>query len=176
MCVETRCAVIQGSPHNSLLLRPGLHGLHLQFGNQKHRGNSAVKTADLLYCDSSLGRQCSVLCSVLPGVFRPNNKLLPAQDNLLLLRLHRGGRSGRCGQSVGQHHRQTAAIHSEGNKVSALYCHLTAGRLWVRYPGLRPCCADWLHDLPVSAWLPSSYSGFFLQSRDTHRRQTGNSK
>lgn len=48
MCVETRCAVIPGSPHYSLLLRPGLHGLHLQFGNQKHRGNSPLTTADLL--------------------------------------------------------------------------------------------------------------------------------
>lgn len=43
MCVETRRAIIQGSPHNSLLLRPGLHGLHLQLSHQEHRGSYQLK-------------------------------------------------------------------------------------------------------------------------------------
>lgn len=49
------------------------------------------------------------------GVLGSLRKLLSAQSRLLFLRLHHRPRSGRCGQSDGQHHLQTAAVHPEGN-------------------------------------------------------------
>ena len=55
------------------------------------------------------------------GVFYSLDHPLPAQSGLLLLCLHHGVCPGRCGQSDGHYHLQTAALCSEGNDISDIH-------------------------------------------------------